>query len=185
MRTVVFEFRRVLAGTIAVLALILSCRAGATPIVTFTAAGVGGGVFRYDLTLGNEAGSEPVSGLIVLHGGTDFVLDNTSVISAPVGWSLSAPLPPVVDPLFYFSLNSSADVPINGSLTGFTFESLRNPATLTDNEFAVAAVGAVSGREILLGNAEPIPEPQMIWLIAFAACAAALVSRIMIKPAVH
>jgi len=75
--------RRSLAGALALVMLTLGSPAWATPMVTFTAAGLAGGVFRYDLTLSNQGGSEPLSGLLVLNGGSVFVLDNTSVIRAP------------------------------------------------------------------------------------------------------
>jgi hypothetical protein len=128
-------------------------------MVTFTAFGVSGGSFEYDLTVGNQGGGESVSGLLVLNGASTFALDNTSVIGAPTEWSFFGPLPPVVNPLSYFSLEAAVDVPIDGSLEGFFFQSFRDPTTLGDNDFSVALIGAVSGSEIFVGIAQPIPEP--------------------------
>src|SRR5215469_4725047 len=133
-----------LAGAVFSLVLALSPQALASAIVTFTAFGVSGGSFEYDLTVGNQGGSEPVSGLLVLNGASTFALDNTSVIGAPTEWSFFGPLPPVVNPLSYFSLEAAVDVPIDGSLEGFFFRSFRDPTTLGDNDFSVALIGAVS-----------------------------------------
>jgi hypothetical protein len=66
--------------------------AGATPL-EFTVDNLGGGLFRYDLTLNNQF-SEPLSGLNVFRGYSVFGLDITSIIAAPAGWDFFGPFAP-------------------------------------------------------------------------------------------
>src|ERR1700730_1297284 len=120
-------YRRLTVGALFLLVLTLGFQAWAAPMVLFSVDDLGGGFFQYDLTVSNNAGTEPLSGLLVLNGGSVFGLDATSIIGAPqdiggnpaADWSFFAPLPPFVDILSYFSLDTAGDVPINGVLGGF------------------------------------------------------------------
>lgn len=125
----------------------------------FTTTDIGGGLYRYDLTLNNPF-SEPLSGLNILQAGTVFGLDEFSVINAPPGWDFFAPLPPVVDELNFFSLAASTDVPVGGALSGFSFESTTDPA-------------AISGRilfDIIGASGRQIPEPSAVAMLAIGIC---------------
>jgi hypothetical protein len=169
MVTFVLSFRRLVGRSLFLLSIAVGPQAIASPMVTFSAFAVGAGSFEYDLTVQNQGGSEPVSGLLILNGGSVFALDNTSIIGAPNGWSFFAPLPPVVDPLSYFALDSTADVPIDGSLEGFFFQSFKDPDALANNDFAVALIGAISGSETFTGTAQPAPEPAIGWFMMLIA----------------
>jgi hypothetical protein len=118
---------------------------------------LGGGLFQYNLTL-SDPFSEPISGLNLLHGGSAFGLDDTSVIGAPAAWDFFPPLPPLVDELNYFSLDPATDVPIGGSLSGFFFRSSADPATLPADAFAFDVIGANSGAQLA--------EPDLLALVA-------------------
>src|SRR5215467_6632781 len=120
-----------------------SASSWAIPIVNATIDSLDGGVFRYNLTLTNTGGLEPLGGLFLVNAGSVFGLDDSSVIDAPqdVGG----------DPI--------ADVPIDGSIGGFSFLSAKDPATIMGNDFAVEAIGASSASEIPLGNAQVVPAP--------------------------
>jgi len=129
---------------------------------------LGGGLFQYNLTLHNPF-SEPISGLNLLHGGSVFALDDASVIGAPAGWDFFTPLPPLVDELNYFSLDSASDVAIGGSLSGFFFRSTADPSTLPNDAFAFDVIGAISGGQL--------PEPSTLGLLAAALVVLAGVAR--------
>jgi PEP-CTERM motif len=172
---------------LSVLALTVGSQAWASPMVLFGVDNLGGGFFQYDLTIDNSGGSEPLSGLLILNGGSVFGLDATSVVGAPqdiggnpaANWSFIAPFPPFVNILSYFSLDPAADVPVNGLLGGFFFQSTVNPDELSNNDFAVVGVGANSASEIPLGNAQFVPEPSSLFLVAcgLAGMAALLAAR--------
>ena len=127
----------------------------ADPIVTYTATPLSGGFFEYDMTVKNTGGSQPLEGLIVLFGASVFDLDLSSTIGTPPGWSYQSPS---IDPLFYSSGSPGTDIPIGGSLSGFSFQSDTNPSTLAPGDFAVAGVGRNDSNEILLGDAQNVPE---------------------------
>jgi hypothetical protein len=152
------------AAVIAALFLASACRA--SPHVTFGVADLGGGIFRYQMTLDNQAGSEPLSGLDILNGNSLFGLDASSVIGAPPNWSFLAPLPPFADDLDYFSSIPSVDVPIGGALAGFFFDSTLDPGVVIGTGFAVEAIGAISASQISLPNAQFIAEPSSLALLA-------------------
>jgi hypothetical protein len=128
-------------------------------VLDFNAINLGGGLFRYQLILNNIAYSEPLSGLNILNANTVFGLDNSSTISAPIGWSFFAPLPPVVDELNYFSLSPATDIPIGSSLSGFSFVSSTIPSTV-GGQIGFDVIGGISGRQL------PIPEPSTLALFA-------------------
>lgn len=161
-----------MAGLLAgVLLLATGSAARALPIVYYTATHLGGGVFQYDLLVDNDGGGEGLSGLNVLKGGSVFGLDGSSTIGAPAGWSSFAPLPPLIDDLDYFSLSPGSDIPIGGSLGGFSFQAHVLPSSLTGDDFAVEGIGADSASQIDLGVAVPLPEPTTALLLG-AGCAA-------------
>jgi hypothetical protein len=176
--------KRLIASIFCLLILTLGVEAEASPTVFFGVDNLGGGIFQYNLIINNSGGSEPLSGLLVLHGGSVFGLDATSAIGAPqdVGgnpaadWSFIAPFFPFVDILSYFSLNPAADVPINGVLMGFFFQSMENPENVNDNDFAVVGIGANSAGEIPLGNAQFVREPSSLTLLCFGLAGTAIVS---------
>jgi hypothetical protein len=148
--------------------------ASAAPIVTFDYSDLGGGLYRYDLTVDNSGGPEPFSGLNVLNANTVFGLDPGSTIGAPAGWDSFAPLPPFVDELNWFSLDPSDDIDVDDELAGFSFESTTAPWTL-GYHFAVEAIGGTSSSQIPLADAVLVPEPSTALLLgaAIAALAAA------------
>jgi hypothetical protein len=148
--------------------LALGTQASALPSVTYTTTDLGGGVFLYQLCVDNTGGAEPLGGLNVLHGDTVFGLDDTSAVGAPGGWLYFAPVPGLVDDLDYFSLSSVTEIPVGGTLDGFSFESTRDPATLGPTDFAVEGIGGDSATQIDLGYAELVPEPSSSVLLAFA-----------------
>ena len=171
--TTMLNFRHQLAGSIAVLLLTLGMGAWAGPMVQFGVQDIGGGFFQYNLTLNNQGGTEPLSGLLVLNGGSVFALDSSSNIGAPqdVGgnpaadWSFLSPFPPFVDILSYFSLDPAADVPVNASLGGFFFQSSTSPFALSSGDFAVVGIGAITASQIPLGDALFVPEPASVLLL--------------------
>ena len=134
------------------MALFLTSMPARAGFVTWSATDLGGGLFEYDLTLHNPY-SVPVSGLNLLHANTEFGLDQFSMITAPPGWDFFAPLPPLVDELNYFSLSPANDVAPLGALGGFSFQSTRDPSTVTDSAFAADLINGLTGKQI------PIPEP--------------------------
>lgn len=127
--------------------------------VLFSAADLGGGLFRYDLAVDNTGGLEPICGLTIVNGNSVFGLDATGLIGAPPDWDFLAPDPPFVDALDYFSLDPAADVPVDGILSGFFFQSARNPATLAGGDFAVELFGCDTQSVVFSGPAQLVPEP--------------------------
>jgi hypothetical protein len=154
-------------GISALFAALLSTGSGAValPVVTYTVDDLGGGLFQYDLLVDNDGGVA-LSGLNVLHGGSVFGLDGSSTIGAPAGWSSFAPLPPLIDDLVYFSLAEASDIPADGSLGGFSFQSQTDPDTLSGDDFAVEGIDAALATQIDLGVAMRVPEPALALLLA-------------------
>ena len=149
--------------------LVLAARpAWATPMVGFETSDLGGGLFLYELILGNAGGAEALSGLNVLKGNSVFGLDDSSLIGAPAGWDFFAPFPPFADDLVFFSLDPSTDVPIDGSLSGFSFVSDLDPSRLRPGDFMVEAIGSESAAQIGLGDAKPVPAPATLVLMLIA-----------------
>ena len=130
--------------------------------------------YLYEMTLYNTDGLEPLSGLNLLDAYTIFGLDDTSTITAPAGWDYFAPLPPLVDELNYFSLSGASDIPIDGSLGGFTFLSARDPNTLDWSSLQADAIGGTSSTQIPLLIT---PEPATGVLLAAALAAQAAMRR--------
>jgi hypothetical protein len=122
----------------------------------FTASDLGGGLFEYSLTVSNPI-SDTVSGLDLINAYTAFGLDDTSTISAPAGWPFFAPLPPFVRELNFASLDASADIPIGGSLSGFSFVSATNPANLSGSAWQHDLIAGSSGTQT--------PEPAAVALV--------------------
>jgi len=150
----------------AVLAALLATSSGAValPVVQYTVDDLGGGLFQYDLMVDNSGGGEDLSGLDVLHAGSVFGLGASSTIGAPSGWMSFLPVPSLIDDLDYFSLSPIHDIPIDGTLGGFSFRSTTDPGTLTGDEFAVEGIGADSASQISLGVAQRLPEPSLALL---------------------
>ncbi len=162
------------------LTFVISARSWAVAVY-YTTSNLGGGLFQYDLTVDNTGGTEPIIGLTIVKGNSVFGLDSTSTIGAPqdiggdtsADWAYFAPGPPP-DSLDYFSPNSAADVPINGTLGGFFFVSSKNPSTLTGNDFEFDLIGGTSGGSIFGGGgggivqplpSSSVPEPETYLLI--------------------
>ena len=139
----------------------------ADPIVIYAANSLSGGGFEYNLTVENLGGAEPLNGLLVLRAGDVLGLDMFSLVDSPqavganplANWGDIAPNPPFVNILSYFSKDPSANIPIDGSLGGFSFVSATDPSSLNDDDFAVVGIGANSGGEIPMGDAIFVPEP--------------------------
>lgn len=145
--------------------LVTGSAVSALPVVQYSVTDLGGGLFEYDLVVDNDGGGEGLSGLNILHGGSVFGLDGTSTIGEPAGWSSFSPLPPLIDDLNYFSLSTGSDIPIDGSLGGFSFQSTTDPGTLSADDFAVEGIGADSASQIDLGIAQLLPEPSTLALV--------------------
>jgi hypothetical protein len=159
------------------LALVLATACWAGPVAHFTVVGPVNpppGYFLYTLAVSNTGGSEPLSGLIVARGGDIFGLDFFSPIDAPqdiggnpaADWSFVAPLPFVFNPLSFFSLDPSADMPIDGVQGGFSFLSTTDYNTLLPGDFEVIGIGAITASQIPLGDAVYVPEPSALLLLA-------------------
>jgi hypothetical protein len=161
-----FDGRMRTALLAGVVALATSAPALALPIVRYTVSDLGGGIWEYQLTVDNDGGAEPLSGLNVLYANSVFGLDDQSVIGTPSGWMAFAPLPPFADDLNYFSLQQPTDVPVDGVLSGFSFQSGTDPDTLTGGDFGVEGIGADSALQIDLGVALLVPEPASAILLA-------------------
>ena len=159
-----------LLGGLLLTMMMAASQASAVPMVTFTKTPIGGGLFQYVLTLDNDAGAEPLSGLNILNANTVFGLDQSSVISAPAGWGSFAPLPPVVDELNFFSLSGGSDIAIDASLSGFSFQS-----SVSLGSFSVEAIGGTTSMQIALPDA--IPEPSTGLLVAAGLAAQAALRR--------
>jgi hypothetical protein len=148
---------------------------------------LGGGLFQYNLFVTNGAGgTEALSGLSILAGNSLFGLDDTSTITAPqnvggnpaANWSFFAPLPPLVDNLDYFSLSPAADIPVGGTLGGFSFQSFTAPDTLGSG-FDTVVVTSDTNTQIPV-VATPVPEPASMASFAIAAfvlCSAVIPAR--------
>jgi hypothetical protein len=124
--------------------------------LAFSTTDLGGGLFRYDITLNNPL-SQPVSGLNIINANSLFGLDAASVIKSPPGWGFFAPIPGVIDELNYFSKDPVFDVSVGGSRSGFGFESFTDPSHLASLRYDL--IGGSSGTqvpephdEILLGG---------------------------------
>ena len=115
------------------------CPCAVASTVGYSTTDLGGGTFQYNFTINNTGGTVPLAGLLVENGNTLFGLDVGSAIGAPAGWDFLSPLPPFDDLLSYFSLTPATDVPIGGSLGGFTFDSTADPGSLPS--FTVVLVG--------------------------------------------
>lgn len=154
------------AGLAAALALlsVAAAPAAALPSVRFTTTALGGGLFQYDLTLHNDGGAEPLSGLNLLDAHSVFGLDESSIVLAPAGWGFFEPFPPFVDELNYFSQAGASDVAVDASLGGFSFQSATSPASIGWT-FDVEAIGGTSSSQIPLGGAVHVPEPATALLL--------------------
>jgi hypothetical protein len=147
-------------------------------MVLFSVSDAGGGFFQYHLIVDNSGGSAALSGLLIVHGGSVFGLDDTSVIGAPqdvdgnptADWSFNAPFPPFVDLLSYVSLDAAADVPVNGALGGFFFHSVVDPLSLSAGDFEVIGISSAPlGMQVPLGDAQFVPEPSSLTLLSLGA----------------
>jgi hypothetical protein len=140
-------------------ALALCPLAKGSVIVTYSTANLGGGTFQYNFTINNQSGAVADSGLLIEGGNSVFGLDPSSTIGAPTGWSFISPLPPFDDLLSYFSLTPATNLPIGGSLSGFTFQSLTDPEALTEVDTIV--VGSDSSQMPVTIT----PEPTTVYIV--------------------
>ena len=148
-------YKRARAICLIAIVLILGSTHASADAVEFVAVPLGGGMFQYSLTINNPA-DQPVSGLNILDANTIFGLTPSSIITAPANWSFFAPDPGLgVDELNFFSLVLSADIPIGGSLGGFTFQSTTDPSTISNIRHDL--IGGTSGSQI--------PEPATLFLL--------------------
>jgi hypothetical protein len=147
------------AGYLIVLPLVLCPIAKADVFATLATTDLGGGEFQYDFTIHNTSGTIPISGLLIEGGNSVFGLDPSSTIGAPAGWDFLSPLPPFDDLLSYFSLTPATDVPIGGSLSGFTFDSTADPGFVFPLE--VILVGSDSSQIPYIIT----PDPATVWLL--------------------
>lgn len=155
------------AGRAAILLpLLFGCAQASRIPVTYSASSLGAGIFQYDFTIDNAGGSIPIAGLLVERGNSVFGLDPSSTINAPPGWDFLSPLPPFDDLLSYFSLTPASDIPIGGSLGGFTFDSPTDPASISAID--VVLVGSDSSETPYTIS----PEPAAVYLLGIFLIAA-------------
>jgi hypothetical protein len=155
----------------ALLSILTAVSAAAVPTLVIDSTNLGGGIWQYDLTLVNDGGSEPLSGLNLVNAYSIFGLDDTSTITAPAGWDYFAPLPPTVDELNWFSLSAASDIDVGDSLGGFSFESTTDPGAVNFNTLEADAIGGTSSEQIPLVIT---PEPATGLLVAVALAAQAI-----------
>jgi hypothetical protein len=129
----------------------------AAATLDYTATDLGGGVFEYSLTVTNPLDDDNISGLNLVNAGSAFGLDESSVISAPAGWFFFAPMPPLVNELNFFSMDSSMDIPVGGSLGGFTFQSTTDPGSVSESDLKFDLIKGSTGTQTT-------PEPGSLWL---------------------
>jgi hypothetical protein len=137
MKTLMLRVARYFIAVAVALGFCAIAKAGV--IVTYSTADLGGGLFQYNFTINNASGAIADSGLLIEGGNSVFGLGPSSTIGAPTGWSFISPLPPFDDLLSYFSLTPATNVPIGGSLSGFTFQSMTDPEALTEVDTIVVA----------------------------------------------
>ena len=160
---------------LAAAALLLGAPPGsAAPTLEIQVTGMIGPDYVYEMTLHNDGGSEPLSGLNLLAAWTIFGLDDTSTIIAPSGWDYFAPLPPTVDELNYFSLSAGDDIPVGDSLGGFSFLSPTDPYTIDWSALEADAIGGTSSTQVPLIIT---PEPTTGVLVAAALAVHAAIRR--------
>ena len=119
--------------------------AGAT--LDYTATDLGGGLFEYSLTIKNPLHNDGISGLNLVNAGTAFGLNESSTISAPAGWFFFAPIPPLVNELNFFSMDPSTDIPVGGSLGGFTFQSTTDPGSVSESDLTFDLIKGSTGTQ--------------------------------------
>lgn len=149
---------------IAAVIVLFPILAVAGPMVTYVAGSLGGGLWKYHLTIDNTGGTEPLAGLIIWNGNSVFDLDDTSEISQPTNWGNIPPVAGLADGMFYYSLGAASDVAIGASKSGFWFESSMDPSMLSGDDFEVVGIGGRSDEQIPLGNALAVPEPATLLL---------------------
>jgi PEP-CTERM motif len=149
-----------------VVAFLTPTQASAEPIVLIAPTSLGNGLFEYDLTVENVGGMQPIQGLILFNATSTFGLNFFSTINAPAGWSDIPPItPPPSDIVTFFSTDASTDVPIGGSLGGFSFDCSIDPSTLTSSDFVLNSVGSVTSTEQPITAQLMVPEPSTIFLL--------------------
>jgi PEP-CTERM motif len=147
--------------------LLFAVCAAATPFVDYEPIAGPGSLFTYYLTVYNNAGTEPLAGLIVWNGNSAFNLDDTSDVNSPLNWGDIPPFPGLDDGLTYFSFDTSTDVPVDSFLGGFSFVSSTDPGTLTGDDFQMVGIGSDDDEQIPLGDAVlHVPEPSALFLLA-------------------
>ena len=132
-------------------------------ILEHTSTDLGGGLFRYDLTLNNTL-SVPLSGLNLLTAATSFGLGPSSVITAPAGWDYFPPLPGFVNEQSFFSLDPIFDVQPRARVAGFSFVSTTNPSTVGAADFSFDLIDGLTGAQIA------IPEPSTLASLLLGSC---------------
>jgi hypothetical protein len=162
-----------LVGQATVLVLCFCRPVEASVIATVATNNLGSGEFQYDFAIDNRTGTVPIAGLLIEGGGTIFSLDLSSAVGAPAGWDFLSPLPPFDDLLSYFALATVSNIPIGGSLGGFTFQSTRNPSTLAGID--VVLVGSDSSQVPY----RITPEPATVAMVFLAAGAVILDRRFL------
>jgi hypothetical protein len=166
-------YKRTKAICLIAIVLILGSTQASADALEFVAAPLGGGLFQYSLTINNPA-DQPISGLNILDANSIFGLTPGSMITAPANWSFFAPDPALgVDELNFFSLDPLADVPIGGSLGGFTFQSTTNPSTVGNIRHDL--IGGTSGTQT--------PEPATLFLLGTGLAGVAMKMRKRLKGA--
>jgi hypothetical protein len=160
-------------GAAVVVLLLAASQASAVPTLQLGFSSSSPGEWTYDMTLIDGGGTESLSGLNIPAAYTLFGLDDTSTIISPSGWDSFAPLPPSVDELNYFSLSGASDVPIGGSLGGFSFVSATDPDTIDWDAFEADAIGGTSSTQIPLTIVTPEPATGLLLAAALAAQAIA------------
>lgn len=133
-------------------------------LVTFEAKKAGDNFsWDYTLTARNHCSDCPINGLLVLKGDSVFDLLEASFVAPPKNWDYIAPVPGVVDDLFFFSKKPEADLKKGQSLE-FKFNSLRRPGGLKPEDLAVDVICRETGEQIR-ARSTLVPEPASAVLV--------------------
>lgn len=141
---------------------VVSCATVWANVLNVTTTKLGQGMWEYDLTL-TDPYPFPLSGLNILQGYTVFGLDSTSTITVPPGWGFFPPIPNVVDELSGLSFSFDSDAQPGIPLSGFSFDSTTDPATLT-GPIRFDLINGITGDQV----PEPETMPTVLMCLAVA-----------------
>lgn len=136
-----------------------------------TISGSGSGPYTYDITFSDSASStSPIGSIWYAWVPGQFFLPGTpSGASAPSGWTAN-----IVANSIQFTANSAAnDIPIGGSLSGFTYNASFSPSTLFGTANSGKSDAYMAGLETDAGEiffvTQTVPEPSTLALLGIGA----------------